>query len=464
MKRRLFSILGCLALAFVAFAFVSFAPVAAAHATATGGVSGVVVNGTHQNAHLAGQKVTLQRTNGNATQDIATTVTDGSGRFAFGNLPVDSSAMYAAYTTFQGGQFSSQTVKLDSDTPAALQLTVYDTTNDDANLRVSVATLLVRQPRPVNGLIGIGEIVTIENTGATAFVGTLTGDASKPMRLLRFATPPNASALSLGIGFDGSQVVTTDKGFGSTATVPPGTTDFAFSIDIPYTGTAADLSFKPVYSATRVVVLVPLDMFVDGRDFAAQGVIESLGSRYQVFTVGNVAADKQDSLRLTGLPEAGEKSYLDARALTIFAIILALLALASLLLYLRRGNIATALGLIPVTTPAGDGAVALLSNESDKFEAGEQQRLLNELLSLESAHAAGKLTEAEIKQRDRAIRQQLRTILASERPLIADVASKSRAAATEQPANAGDVSGVQAGDETREEAAPEQSKSSGGRR
>jgi hypothetical protein len=460
MKRRLFSMLGCLILA---SAFGALAPVVGAHALATGNITGVVANGTHQNAHLAGQKVILQRTDGTATQDIATTVTDGNGGFSFSSLPIDANAMYAAYTTFQGGQFSSQTVKLDSDTPAALQLTVYDTTNDDANLRVSAATLLVRQPRPVNGLIGIGEIVTIENIGATAFVGTLTGDASKPMRLLRFATPPNASDLSLGIGFDGSQVVTTDKGFGSTATVPPGTTDFAFSIDIPYTGTAADLSFKPVYSASRVMVLVPLDMFVDGRDFAAQGVVESLGSRYQVFSVGNVAADKQDTLRLTGLPQAGEKSYLDVRALMIFAIILALLALAALLLYLHRGNIATALGLIPATTPAGDGAAAQLSNEADKLDVGEQQRLLNELLSLERAHAAGKLTEADFKQRDQAIRQQLRTILASERPIIdAAVANTSSTAATEQAARVGNETGEQTDDETREEAAPEQS--SGGRR
>ena len=459
MKGRLLSILGC---PMLAFAFVALAPIAFAHAAATGSITGVVANGTHQSAHLAGQKVILQRTDGNSTQDIATTVTDGNGGFAFSNLPIDANAMYAAYTTFQGGQFSTQAVKLDSDTPAGLQLTVYDTTNDDANLRVSVATLLVRQPRPVNGLIGIGEIVTMENTGATAFVGTLTGDASKPMRLLRFATPPNASDLSLGVGFDGSQVVTTDKGFGSTATVPPGTTDFAFSIDIPYTGTAADLSFKPVYPATRIMVLVPLDMFVDGRDFAAQGVIESLGSRYQVFTVGNVAADKQDALRLTGLALAGEKSYLDARALTIFAIILALLALAALVLYLRRGNIATALGLIPAAPSAGDGAVALLSNEADKLEAGEQRRLLNELLSLERAHADGKLSESEFKQRDQAIRQQLRTILASERPKVETLTHTNSVAATEQAASAEDKPGEQIESAAGEEAAPEQS--SGGRR
>lgn len=459
MKRYLFPILGCLVLA---FAFVSLAPAAGAHTAATASITGVVVNGTHQNTHLAGQKVILQRTDGSSTSDIATAVTDGNGGFTFGNLPVDANVMYAAYTTFQRGLFSSQTVKLDSDTPAVLQLTVYDTTNDDANLRVSVATLLVHQPRSVNGLIGLGEIVTIENTGKTAFVGTPTGNASKPMQLLRFATPPNASNLSLGIGFDGSQVITTDKGFGSTATVPPGTTDFAFSIDIPYTGTAADVSFKSVYPATRVVVLVPPDMRVDGRDFAAQGVIESLGTRYQLFTVGNVAAGKQDSLRITGLPEAGEKSYLDARALAIFALILALLALAALLFYLRRGNIATALGLIPATKPASDAAAPSQLTEADKVEAGEQQRLLNELISLERAHAIGKLTDAEFRQRDRAVRQQLRALLASERSIIEAVASTSRAAGNEQGAGAGDTPDEQSATVMREEAASEQSR--GGRR
>src|SRR5690242_12865214 len=179
MKRYLLPILGCLVLA---FAFVSLAPAADAHTAATASITGVVVNGTHQNTHLAGQKVILQRTDGSSTSDIATAVTDGNGGFTFGNLPVDANVMYAAYTTFQRGLFSSQTVKLDSDTPAVLQLTVYDTTNDDANLRVSVATLLVHQPRSVNGLIGLGEIVTIENTGKTAFVGTPTGNASKPMQ------------------------------------------------------------------------------------------------------------------------------------------------------------------------------------------------------------------------------------------------------------------------------------------
>jgi hypothetical protein len=462
MKRHLYVLIGCLMLA---LAFGPRVPVAGARAKATalatGNVSGVVVNGTHQNAYLAGQKVILQRTEGNSTQDVATTVTDGSGKFSFTNLASNASDLYAAYTKFQGGLFSSQAVKLGSG-GTALQLTVYDTTNDDTALRVSVATLLVRQPRPVNGLMGIGEIVTLENTGTTAFVGTLTGDASKPMRLLRFATPPNASDLSLGIGFDGSQVVTTDKGFGSTATVPPGTTDFAFSIDIPYTGTVANLSFKPVYPASRIVVLVPLNMVVGGRDFVGQGEVASLGSHFQVFTVANISADKVATLRLTGLPRAGETSYLDARALMIFTLILALLALAALLFYLRRGNIGTALGIIPATRPEDANAVAAHVSLSAKIEAGEHQRLLHEALSLEREFSNHTLTEAEFRKRDRAVRQQLRDLMANERSTSGARPLEPGVPGTEQTASAAGEIGKQTESAAPGEAAPEQS--TGGRR
>ena len=416
MKRRLISIAACLVMA---CALSLFAPVVGAHAQVANDantISGVVVNASHQNAVLANQKVVLQRSVGNTAQDIASTVTGSDGRFSFANVVGGSSDTFAVYTQFQGGMFPSPAVNLGTSNATSLQLKVYDTTNDDANLRVTVATMLVRQPRPVNGLIGVGEIISIENTGTMAFVGTPTGDATKPMRLLRFATPPDASGLSLGLGFSGAQIVTTDKGFGATATVPPGTTDFAFAIDIPYTGTAADFSYKAVYPTARVVTLVPPDMFVNGKDFAAQGLIDSLGTRYQLFTAANAKAGEQVSLQLTGLPAAGEKNTLDARAVMILAAILGLLALLILALYLRRGNLAVTLGLIPAptstSTPPPTMHEASLRPDGDERE---RERLLREVLALERAHTTGKLTDVEFRQQDRALRLQLRELLANER-------------------------------------------------
>lgn len=449
MKRFIVVVASCF---LMACALVVFAPSVGAHASASGTFSGVVVNGTHRNAPVANQKVTLQRSVNGTSEDIATTVTGQDGRFRFSNVTGNASDTFAVYTQFQGGMFPSDTANLGSDGATSLTLKVYDTTNDDANLRVAVATLLVRQPRPVNGLIGIGAVISIENTGKTAFVGTPTGDASKPMRLLRFATPPNASDLSLGLGFSGAQIITTDKGFGATATVPPGTTDFAYSIDIPYTGTTGDFSYKAVYPTARVVVLVPPDMFVNGGDFQAQGLIDSLGSRYQVFTVASAAAGKQVSLRLTGLPEAGERNNLDARALTIFAAILALLALLALALYVRRGNIASALRLIPSPSLATGVLASAEAGAAAEDTSDVRERLLRELLELERLHATGKISESALRQRDREIRHRLRELLAVEQTSIVSASG----------AGASGVEGVQPEADGHKEATPEQS--SGGRR
>ena len=449
MMRRLascsLSLVACLALA---CALALFAPIVGAHSLAApdaGTISGVVVNATHQNTVVAHQKVTLQRSLGNTAQDIATTVTDQDGHFSFNDIVGTSDDTFAVYTQFQGGMFPSATVNLGTSDATSLHVKVYDTTNDDANLRVTVATLLVRDPRPVNGLIGVGEVISIENTGTTAFVGTPTGDASKPMRLLRFATPPNASGLSLGLGFSGAQIVTTDKGFGATATVPPGTTDFAFGIDIPYTGTTADFSYKAVYPTARVVTLVPPDMFVNEKDFAAQGLIDSLGTRYQLFTVANAKAGQQVSLQLTGLPEAGEKSALNARALMILAGILGLLALLSLALYLRRGDLAAALGLVPATSTIRS-AQATRGPAADA-DADEHGQLLRELLALERAHRTGKLSDKEFRQQDRALRATLRAALASAQALTTSrscgVGAESRGEATSAGATDGaDVAAI----------------------
>jgi len=459
MKRYIVSIASCLVMA---CALVMFAPAVGARANTTGVISGAVVNATHQNAVVAGQKVTLQRSVGGAAQDIATTETGQDGAFTFTNITGDANDTFAVYTQYQGGMFPSQSVNLGSDAATSLQLKVYDTTNDDANLKVTAATLLVRQPRPVNGLIGVGEIITVENTGTTAFVGTPTGAAGKPMRLLRFATPPNASNLTLGVGFAGSQIATTDKGFGSTATVPPGTTEFAYAIDIPYAGTAADLSYKAVYPTARVVVLVPLDMFVNGKDFAAQGLVDSLGSRYQVFSVDNAAAGKLASLQLTGLPEAGEKNSLDARALTIFAAILALLALLALLFYLRRGNIATALRLIPAAHSAGDASLGTRMTAASSAEIGDRERLLHELLELERAHAAGSFSDVEFRQRDRDLRRRLRELMASAPAVSAPMSVAGDTAESAEVAPTTGAAEEQEASSAREEAASEQG--SGGRR
>src|SRR5262249_29801317 len=84
----------------------------ASHAAyaATGGpgrISGQLVNGTHKNAPVPNQTVTLQMAQGQTSKDLTSQKTDAQGHFSFSNLATDKTISYAVYIKFQGAQYTS---------------------------------------------------------------------------------------------------------------------------------------------------------------------------------------------------------------------------------------------------------------------------------------------------------------------------------------------------------------------
>lgn len=409
--RRL-SLMAALALA-LGWAFVALATPQAHAADGAGTVAGVVTNGT-RNAAVAGQKVTLQLALGSSAKDLATTATDARGAFSFEGVdasPVALGGRWAVYTTYQGGLYSSAPVTVQAGQRVDAPLAVYDATQDSANLRVTIATILIRDPDATHGLVGVGEFFTIENTGKTAFVGQTpsgAGATTAMPSLLRFALPANAINLSTGVGFFNTQVIQIDSGFATTATVPPGRTEFAFAFQAPYTGTTLSIPFKAEYPTAQVVALVPPNMLVrDTSGLTARGIVTSFGARYQVFSATNVAHDSQVAVHLYDLPQAGERQVLNTTALLWLAVALAALLALFAGLYVWRGALGAALGLIPhavartgVASPPDLGA-----------SETERKRLLVALLDLERRHARGGLSDEDFKQEDAALRQRLRELL-----------------------------------------------------
>ncbi len=444
MRRYALALAATLALAFCALAAT---PVAAARASADGGdgsITGKVVNGTHDNAPVAGLSVILQDTVNTRATDAATTKTDAQGRFTFAGLDLSGVDLYSVYTHFQGGIYSTQPVQFGDSTTQQVQLTVYDATTSDANLSIKVTTLLVREPMQRNGLIGIGEFVTFVNTGKTAFIGQATPVNNDPHSLLRFSLPPGATNVTLGVGFVNAQATSIATGFSATATVPPGETQFAFAYDVPYRAKDYTLPYTSVYSTQQVITLVPPDILVDSGSYTAQGLVDSFGSRYQVFYANDLKPSTQATLRLWNLPQAGEPSYLNFQALVLLAGVFALAIVFLLFLYLRRGDLALVFGLIPADAlPAAwakSGGKRSLSGEARE---ARRKRLLQDLLDLEQARDAGKLTEALYRRRAGDKRRQLRLLLAD--TLDAPASAKpSPSAASAEKAQETDAKGDQA--------------------
>src|SRR6185312_9022021 len=171
-------------------------------------------------------------------------------------------------------------------------------------------------------------------------------------------------------------------------------------------------------------------------DFQAQGIVDSLGTRYQLFTAANAKAGQQVSLQLTGLPEAGEKSYLDARAVMILA---------------------ATLGLI--STKASLGATRMESADS-----ADCDELLRALLALERAHKAGKVSDKDFQRQDRALRLRLRATLGHEQAAMRSGASGVGVASAESDPEAA-ASVMETPDESAAQAAQEATteQSGGGR-
>ena len=418
MKIRFAAYALALLLAVATLALPSTAPfahaAAARRADTAGSIAGTVVNGTHGNAPVPGQAVTLQvSVKSGPTQNVTTTTTDAKGHFSFTGLDASGDSVYVLDTHFESGDFGSGAITFSSGAAQNAALTVYDTSANDAALSVSVATILFSPPNKQTGVIPVGEFISFKNSGNTAFVGTTAPANGLPMGLLRFALPAGATNLTVGQGFGGSQAIQVGSGFGSTATVPPGTSQFAFVFDVPYTGTDYVFHFKAEYPTASVVVLVPTNVLTDAGDFAAKPPVNALGQQYQMLQASNVKSGAQLSTRLWNLPLPGEQPDLDFRWLFALAAALALLLALLLGLYLRRGNLAVALGLLPASALAPRDSAEERARTDAEREA-ERKRLLKSLLALENQHAAGEVDGERYERRREELRHKIKALLLAE--------------------------------------------------
>ncbi|MGH2517961.1 MAG: carboxypeptidase-like regulatory domain-containing protein, partial [Ktedonobacterales bacterium] len=391
-------------------------PGAAAHAavahraaSTNGVISGTVENGSKGNAPVPGQTVTLDVFVSHAqTQSDGTATTDAHGRFSFTGLDGSGSTIYQVTTHYQNGDFTGAPIGFASTTTETQTLTVYETTFDPAVLSVTNTTMLFSPPETKTGLIPVGVFITFKNSTNRAFVATTAAPAgAMPASLLRFALPPDAQSLALGSGFTNVRVIQVDKGFAALATIPPGTTQFAYVYYLPYTGTDYHFQFQAVYPTAAVTLLVPTTVLVDGGDYAVKPPVQALGQQYQLLEADNVQPGEVLKMRLWNLPLPGEQPDLDQRLLLLLGGALALLLALLLALYLKRGNLAVALGILPASAlpkPA--------ESRGGQEREAERKRLLKLLASLENQHTVGNITDADYIRRRDATRRKLKALLA----------------------------------------------------
>jgi len=423
---------------------------ASAHAntnTGTGRIYGQLLDGTKRNIPVAGQIVTLQMAQGDNAHDLTNVTTDAHGMFSFSGLNTDKTINYAVYTLYQRAQYYTGLIDLSTKPVQQINLTIYDATTSVANIAIIQANVLIDKADAQNSLITISENFFFENLGTTTYVGSLQANGSKP-NALRFSLPNNARNLSLRSGFDGYQVIQVDPGFATDAALPPGSSQFAFSFQVPYTTSSYDFRYTIVYPTVNLSLLVPLNIHASSAAMDSQGPFNANQRTFQQFNAKKLLADSQIHVQLDGLPvsqPAANPQPLNQNTLWFILALILMLAIVSLTWFIyrlsrrqttsgqkqtpqssqtsRRGGSGVDVGRGPLGRPSSNvdarrgplgRPASSSSNDAHPSQKDQQEALLHELLNLDQAYEAGTIKKAEYEERRTRTKAQLRSLMSKD--------------------------------------------------
>ncbi len=406
--------------------FFLLSPSASAHITATGNgrIYGQLLDSTKNNALLAGQTVTLQVAQLGNGSDLATATTDAHGDYNFPKLSTDKTLNYAVYIHYQNAQYVSDIITLDSKPVQQLNLTVYDATSNSSKLAIVDSTILIHEPDTQKGIITISEFFDFENLDRYTYVGSLDASKGKPNALL-FSLPVGARNVVLSQGFGGYNVIQVDRGFASNVALLPGTSQLAFSFDVPYNSTSYDFSYTAFYPTLSVSALVPPDLEANSALLTSAGLITTNNQPYHVFKGSNLLANQGFRVALNGLHLPATASIPQFNTGLIWLVVAVLLMCAIILVtafVYRWQNARTGHNTHGKAKPnhkqidKQDRVERGEKHEHSEHKAGgkahnEQEALLKELLTLDKSYEAGKLSKAEYQARRSKIKVRLRELM-----------------------------------------------------
>ncbi len=387
--------------------------IASAHTRAGGNgrIYGQLLDGTQKNAPLPGQTVTLQVAQTGTGQDLATAKTDAQGRYSFTNLSTDKTLNYVVYMNYQGAQYLSNIVTLDTQPVQQLNLLVYDATSNSAKVAVVDATILMQEPDPTHGIITVSEFFDFKNLDRFTYVGSLDASKGRPNALL-FSLPVGARHIVLGQGFSGYNVIQVDHGFASNAALLPGDTQFSFSFDVPYNSTSYSFTYTAFYPTVSIALLTPPDVQTNSALLTSQGVITANQHPYRLFKTSGLLVQQGFSASLNGLHApvvATPPTPLNTTLIWLVVLLLLMGAVLVVTWFLYTARRRQARNAVPRATPSGKRAGAV--KESKKTLSEQQEVLLQELLQLDKNYEAGKITKAVYQERRAKTKARLRSLM-----------------------------------------------------
>ncbi len=404
-KHKRFMLLSMLLVCALPFLFVL---TASARASAMGRISGQLLDGTKQGAPVTGQRVTLQMTRGSNVRNLGSVITSTRGAFSFSGLDANQAARYAVYTRYRGVRYVTDSVDLSTRTVQQITLTVYEATTSSPGLIITQAVVLLSMPGAPGG-IDVSEYLFLKNPGTRTYVGSL-GASGGELNALRFSLPPGTRHLSLGMGFADSHVEQRDQGFATDAALLPGISRFAFSFEIPYRTADAVVDYAVVYPTMQLSVLVPAQVRASSSALSSLGIVTINQGAYTLFQARDLGAGVLISTRLENLPVLNPAPNASTLNQGILWLAVGLLILLALLLVTR--SLYRPAPALPRWWKRGQRGRDMTAKHAASQD--QQQALLQALLDLDTAYAAGHLQKAEYRRRRAATKARLRVLMSAE--------------------------------------------------
>ncbi|GER87252.1 hypothetical protein KDW_14140 [Dictyobacter vulcani] len=375
-----------------------------AYAAETGQISGRVLDLTNQRAPVANQLVTLQMAQGSNSRDVGSVKTDAQGKFSFTKLATDQTISYVLYTRFQNAQYISKAVTLNDKSSQVADVEVYEATTSTANVAIVQSTVLIRQADPSRGVLNVSQLFSFQNLDKKTYVGSLNASKGKPNALF-FSLPAGVKNITLGNGFSGYQVLQVPEGFASDAALQPGTNEFSYSYEVPYSSSTYNFTYQTLYPTVVLSMLVDPGLHASSKDVTSSGVVNADNHAYHAFKSSVLPAHSRVTLALDGLvvPTANDNSpSFNAGLIWLFVGLLVLVALVVMILFLVRARRKRQV------SPAQQ---KITNTKAPEAEGSAEQTLLQELLALDKEYEAGKINQERYEKERNKTKARLRTLM-----------------------------------------------------
>ena len=357
-------------------------------------VTGHVINGTPGGTVPSDLQVSLFLVQGN--KDIATyqTKITADNEFAFADVQARTDVAYFVVVEYQNATYMGR-----ADDGGAVELLMYETTTDPADVHLTQDVLLLDKGNKAGELIA-REIAGVQNKGTRTLIADIQ-NASGPTMLnfLRFSLPADYRGLSVESDLVGGTYLEVDRGFAVTSPVAPGRNQVLFTYVVPYKGGSLAFQRSFPFGVGQFRLLVPQSLAKVTSPDLPVSTIDQNGATYFLAEVSdlnkgvNVRVDLHD-LAQPSLPQRIGDAFTSGPALIVGIPALAGLVLLVVLFTVMRRRSKAQPAPVTAIAPAGDVDVerrALLEAIAHLDDRYERKELPEEQYQAERADLKGRL-------------------------------------------------------------------------